>query len=138
MNIVNHQLLNQVLSSLSQAQIRFSDNLNDDLLSDGLIHRFKVAYDLSHKILKSHLNESRKNDKQISQMTFRELITEAHQRGILLSGWPEWQLYREQRVQTIEAFDQVATKKVLSIIPDFIKEVQFLYRKITHKEIEIR
>jgi len=80
MNIVNHQLLNQVLSSLSQAQIRFSDNLSDDLLSDGLIHRFKVAYDLSHKILKSHLNESRKNDKQISQMTFQELITEAHQR----------------------------------------------------------
>jgi hypothetical protein len=85
--------------------------------------------------LKSHLNESRKNDKQISQMTFQELITEAHQRGIVLNGWPEWQLYREQRVQTIEAFDQAATKKVLSIIPDFIREAQFLYRKITHKEI---
>ena len=132
MNIVNHQLLNQVLSSLSQAQIRFSDNLSDDLLSDGLIHRFKVAYDLSHKILKNHLNESRKNDKQISQMTFQFLITEAHQRGILLNGWPEWQLYREQRSKAIDTFDQNVTRRVLPIIPDFIKEVQLLYRKITH------
>ena len=130
MNIVNHQVLNQVLSSLSQAQLRFSDNLSDELLSDGLIHRFKVAYDLSHKILKRHLNESEENDKHISQMTFQELITEAHQRGIVLNGWPEWQLYREQRVQTIEAFDQAATKKVLSIIPDFIRKAQFLYRKV--------
>lgn len=90
-------MLNQVILSLSQAQIRFSNSLTDNLLSDGLIHRFKVAYDLSHKILKSYLNKNTENHKHISQITFQYLITEAHQRGIVFNGWSDWQLYREQR-----------------------------------------
>lgn len=138
MNIVSHKRLNKVISSLVKGQIRYNNNLGDDLLRDGLIQRFKVTYDLFHKILKTYLGITYENPKQINQMTFKDWITLAHERGIALNDWSMWQEYRDQRSRTIYSFDLTVANNVLSIIPDFVKEVEFIYSKIGNKLIEGR
>ena len=138
MNIVNHQLLNQVLSSLSQAQLRFSDNLSDELLSDGLIQRFEFTYELSHKMLKRYLEMSSPNPDEIDQMDFQNLIRTANEQGLLLSDWPVWRTYRDQRARTSHTYDQEVAEKVLTIIPQFLKEAQFLNSAISERIIEAK
>jgi nucleotidyltransferase substrate binding protein (TIGR01987 family) len=90
-----------------------------------VIHRFKVTYDLSHKILKTYLGVISENPKQINQMAFQNWITLAHESGIILNDWPMWQRYRDQRSRTLYSFDLTIANNVLSTISDFIKEVEF-------------
>jgi nucleotidyltransferase substrate binding protein (TIGR01987 family) len=138
MNIINLKRLNKVISSLVKGQIRYKNNLSDDLLRDGLIQRFKVTYDLSHKILKTYLGTTYENPQQVNQMVFKDWITLAHERGLVLNDWSMWQEFRDQRSRTIYSFDLTVANNVLSIIPSFVKEVEFLYSKIGNKLIEDR
>jgi nucleotidyltransferase substrate binding protein (TIGR01987 family) len=138
MNIVNLKHLNKVISALVKGQVRYNNNLSDDLLRDGLIQRFKVTYDLSHRILKTFIGTTYENPKQINQMVFKDWITLAHERGIVLNDWSLWREYREQRSKTIYSFDLTVANNVLSIVPDFVKEVDFLHSKISNKLIEGR
>ena len=125
MNAIDLNLLNIANLSLIKGQVRYNNNPFDDLLMDGVIHRFKVTYDLSHKILKTYLGVISENPKQINQMAFQNWITLAHESGIILNDWSMWQKYRDQRSRTLYSFDLTIANNVLSTISDFIKEVEF-------------
>lgn len=138
MTILDISSLKKAISKLDEGLARYNLNIGDDQLRDGLIQRFEFIYELSHKMLKRYLEMSSPNPDEIDQMDFQNLIRTANEQGLLLSDWPVWRTYRDQRARTIHTYDQEVAEKVLTIIPQFLKEAQFLNSAISERIIEAK
>lgn len=130
--------LKKAILKLDEGLIRYNLNIGDDQLRDGLIQRFEFTYELSHKMLKRYLELSSANPEEIDQMDFQSLIRTANEQGLLLSDWPVWRTYRDQRARTSHTYDQEVAEKVLTIIPQFLQEAQFLNNAISERLIEAK
>ena len=138
MTILDLSSLKKAISKLDEGLARYNLNIGDDQLRDGLIQRFEFTYELSHKMLKRYLEMSSPNPDEIDQMDFQNLIRTANEQGLLLSDWSVWRIYRDQRARTSHTYDQEVAEKVLTIIPQFLKEAQFLNSAISERIIEAK
>ncbi len=105
----------------------------DTEVRDGLIHRFKVTYDLAHRTLKRYLESSAPNPEEIDRMAFQDLIRTASEQGLLLGEWQDWKQYREMRSRTSHAYDEGMALQVVAGIPKFLLEVQHLLRSLRER-----
>ena len=138
MTILDLSSLKKAISKLDEGLARYNLNIGDDQLRDGLIQRFEFTYELSHKMLKRYLEMSSPNPDEIDQMDFQNLIRTANEQSLLLSDWPVWRTYRDQRARASHTYDQEVAEKVLTIIPQFLKEAQFLNSAISERIIEAK
>ena len=138
MTILDLSSLKKAISKLDEGLARYNLNIGDDQLRDGLIQRFEFTYELSHKMLKRYLEMSSPNPDEIDQMDFQNLIRTANEQGLLLSDRSVWRTYRDQRARTSHTYDQEVAEKVLTIIPQFLKEAQFLNSAISERIIEAK
>ena len=121
------------ISSLEKALFTLGEALevqkkasDDSLIRDACIQRFEYSYELSHKMLKRHLEATSANAAEIDKMTFQDLIRTGSERGLLLNGWKEWRHYRELRGATSHTYDESKANQVLEKIPAFYTEAQHL------------
>ncbi len=128
-------------SPLSKAVGQLESGLRDyermpdlTIVRDGLIQRFEFTYELSHKMLKRFLEATAANPVEIDQMTFQNLIREGEERGLLRSGWDVWSIFRRARGTTSHTYDESKALEVVAIIPDFLKEAQFLYDQLIARD----
>ena len=127
---LNVEPLINAAQRLEEGQARYQKDESDIQIRDGLVQRFEFTYELSHKMLKRYLELNSANPAQFDQMTFADLIRSGNEQGVLASDWMVWKNFREMRSSTSHAYDEAIALKVVSGIPDFLKEVKFLLHQL--------
>ena len=116
------------LNSLIDILVMYDNNPNDIVVRDATIQRFEYTYSLALKMLSRFVD---KESKEITHtMTFNQLIRTANQFGLLKSNLEIWDDYRQKRNSTSHTYDEAVAIKVMSIIPLFKDDAQFLLNKL--------
>jgi nucleotidyltransferase substrate binding protein (TIGR01987 family) len=118
--------LQNAVSRLAEGMARYEADTSDEQIRDGLIHRFKLAYELSHKMLKRFFERTAANPAQYDEMSFQDLIRSGNEQGLLRSGWDIWRNYRQARTDTRHTYNQSMALQVVAQLPDFLLEVRHL------------
>lgn len=122
--------LDRAIKRLSEGQTRYEKDISDTQIRDGLIQRFEFTYEISHKMLKRHLEATSANPAEFDDMSFQDLVRMGSERGLLLSGWPEWRNFRDMRAKTSHTYDEEIALEVVACIPAFQREAAFLFEKL--------
>lgn len=102
---------------------------------DACIQAFKYTYELCHKMLKRHLEQTESSVAEIDKMSFPDFIRKGAEKGLLLHSWDKWTTFRLARNKTSHTYDADAAIAVLEIIPDFLEEANYLLEQL-NKRIE--
>jgi len=105
---------------------RHAQNPGDDIVRDACIQRFEFTYELSHKMLKRFLEATSANPAEFDAMPFQDLIRTGSERGLLLSDWSRWKVFRIARSITSHTYDENKAREVFAIVPDFLAEALHL------------
>ena len=118
--------LENAVARLREGLARTAVEPADTQLRDGLIQRFEFTYELSHKMLKRHLEQSAANPQAYDAADFQYLVRSANEKGLLRSDWPVWRRFRELRGKTSHTYDEAVAKDVAAEIPAFLEEAAHL------------
>jgi nucleotidyltransferase substrate binding protein (TIGR01987 family) len=91
-------------------------------LRNSVIQCFEFTYELSHKMLKRHLEETSASPEEVDLGTFQNLIRTGNQKGLLRSDWLRWRTYRHARTDSSHTYNESKAEAVYSIAPDFLEE----------------
>jgi len=118
--------LERAIARLSEGLARYRQDISDDQIRDGLIQRFEVSYELSHRTLKRCLAALSGTPEQYDAMSFADLIRSGCDAGLLRSEWAVWKRFRERRSKSSHTDDVGVAMEVVAGIPDFLTEAEFL------------
>ncbi|MCY4524889.1 MAG: HI0074 family nucleotidyltransferase substrate-binding subunit, partial [Halobacteriovoraceae bacterium] len=127
------------LSSLENSVKKLEEGMNlfkkEDtaMFKESLIYRFQVSYDVCIKMIKRYLKEVSCNPGELAKMTFTQIVREANKTGIITHTLEKWKKYRECRSKVSHIDDEKIEKDILSIIPDFLKELSFVMAALKGK-----
>jgi nucleotidyltransferase substrate binding protein (TIGR01987 family) len=121
------------LSRLAEGYQRYQTDVSDIQIRDGLIKRYEFTYEISHKMLKRHLEMTSANPEVFDALSFADLIRTANEQSLLKSDWSAWKIFREMRAKTSHTYDEDIAQTVVKIIPAFIDEIEFLVRQFDQR-----
>lgn len=127
--------LENALARLEEGYLRYQTDLSDIQIRDGLVQRYKFAYEISHKMLKRYLEVNSPNPEIFDSMAFSDLIRSANEQGLLLSDWTQWKTYREMRAKTSHTYEEAVALEVVSVIPTFIAEAKALLFELLKRNV---
>jgi nucleotidyltransferase substrate binding protein (TIGR01987 family) len=125
--------LGSAIMQLRTGLATLSSDPADLLYRDGVIQRFEFTYGLCHKMLLRSLEQASPAQEEIAEMSFAALVRTGSEFGLLRSGWENWQRFREARNITSHTYDQAKAAQVLSVVPDFLGEAEFLYEQLQQR-----
>ena len=117
--------LRNALARLSEGYQRYQSDISDIQIRDGLIQRYEFTYEISHKMLKRHLEMTAANPEAFDALPFADLIRTGNEQSLLKSDWSAWKIFREMRALANNALEDKAALEIVRIIPLFIEEIQF-------------
>lgn len=120
-------------SRLREGLKRYQSDPADTQIRDGLIQRFEFTYELSHKMLRRHLEQAAANPEEFDGAEFSYLIRSGNEQGLLLSAWPVWRRFRELRGKTSHTYDEAIALEVVERIPAFIAEAEHLLQRLQER-----
>jgi nucleotidyltransferase substrate binding protein (TIGR01987 family) len=119
---------------LNEGWLRYQKDISDTQIRDGLIQRFEFTYEISHKMLKRHLEATSANPAEFDDMSFQDLIRSGSENRLLLGDWPEWRRYRDMRSKTSHTYDEKIALEVVAHIPGFLAEAVYLRDQIKARQ----
>jgi nucleotidyltransferase substrate binding protein (TIGR01987 family) len=125
--------LENAVSRLTEGLARYEKDITDTQIRDGLIQRFEFSYEISHKMLKRHLEAVSPTPEQFDAMAFADLIRSANEQGLLLGDWSAWKIYREMRSKTSHTYDEEIAIAVVQSIPAFLEEARHLLKQLQER-----
>ncbi len=125
--------LENAVSRLTEGLARYEKDITDTQIRDGLIQRFEFSYEISHKMLKRHLEAVSPTPEQFDAMAFADLIRSANEQGLLLGDWSAWKIYREMRSKTSHTYDAEIAIEVVQGIPAFLEEARHLLKQLQER-----
>jgi nucleotidyltransferase substrate binding protein (TIGR01987 family) len=125
--------LEKAVSRLTEGLARYEKDITDTQIRDGLIQRFEFSYEISHKMLKRHLEAVSPTPEQFDAMAFADLIRSANEQGLLLGDWSAWRIYREMRSKTSHTYDEEIAIEVVQGIPAFLEEARHLLKQLQER-----
>lgn len=125
-------LVNAV-NRLAEGLARYEKDITDTQIRDGLIQRFEFSYELSHKMLKRHIEAVSANPAEVDTMTFQDLIRTGSEQGLLLSGWDKWREFRQARTDTSHTYDEDKALNVVVHLPAFLDEARYLLKQLQER-----
>ncbi len=128
-------VLTNALNRLVEGNVRYLKDINDTQIRDGLIQRYEFTYEITHKILKRHLELKSLNPEVFDAMAFSDLIRTGNEQSLLQNDWTKWKIFREMLSKSSHTYDEQIAKEVVSIIPDFIDEAKFLLTQVENKNV---
>jgi nucleotidyltransferase substrate binding protein (TIGR01987 family) len=93
---LNFPSLEKATQNFERAITRAKRNESDSELRDAVIQRFEYTYELCWKMLKRQMELEASSPTNIDQLSFRDLIREAAEKGFI-NDPPAWFIYREVR-----------------------------------------
>lgn len=124
--------LHKAIGRLDVALKRHHGDPTDEEVRDSVIQRFEFTYDLSHKMMRRVL-AAISADADAAQMTFPDLVRTAWEQGLVATGWPAWQGYREMRNITSHTYDVDKAVAVVAKIPAFLDDARFLAERLRER-----
>ena len=134
-NKLDLSTLHKALGRLDEGYQRYLLDVRDLQIRDGLIQRYEFTYEISHKMLKRHLEMTSPNPEIFDAMPFADLIRTGKELSILKSDWSAWKLFREIRAKTSHTYDEDIAQTVVQVIPDFIHEARYLAQQLELRQI---
>ena len=125
--------LANAVNRLAAGLARYETDITDTQIRDGLIHRFKFSYEVSHKTLKRHLEAVSPTPEQFDAMAFADQIRSGNEQGLLLGDWSKWRSYRETRSKTSHTYDDKFAIEVVRGIPAFLDETRYLLNQLQER-----
>ncbi|MCF8164951.1 MAG: nucleotidyltransferase substrate binding protein [Sulfuritalea sp.] len=125
--------LENAVSRLTEGLARYEKDITDTQIRDGLIQRFEFSYEISHKMLKRHLEAVSPTPEQFDAMAFADLIRSANEQGLLLGDWSAWKIYREMHSKTSHTYDEEIAIEVVHSIPAFLEEARHLLKQLQER-----
>jgi nucleotidyltransferase substrate binding protein (TIGR01987 family) len=125
--------LEKAVSRLTEGLARYEKDITDTQIRDGLIQRFEFSYEISHKMLKRHLEAVSPTPEQFDAMAFADLIRSANEQALLLGDWSAWKIYREMRSKTSHTHDEEIAIEVVHSIPAFLEEARHLLKQLQER-----
>ena len=125
--------LENAVNRLTEGLARYEKDITDTQIRDGLIHRFEFIYEISHKMLKRHLEAVSPTPEQFDAMAFADLIRSANEQGLLLGDWSSWKIYREMRSKTSHTYNEEIAIEVVQGIPAFLIEARHLLKQLQER-----
>lgn len=115
---------------LQEMLARYNKEHEDEAVRDSVIQRFEFTYSIALKTLRKYFIERAFVLEEVNQMSFNEMIRTASQLNLLVSNLEKWTVYREMRNMTSYTYDEEIALQVVSIIPDFSKEIAYLITRL--------
>ena len=125
--------LENAVSRLTEGLARYEKDITDTQIRDGLIQRFEFSYEISHKMLKRHLEAVSPTPEQFDAMAFADLIRSANEQGLLLGDWSAWKIFSEMRSKTSHTYDEEIAIAVVHSIPAFLEEARHLLKQLQER-----
>ncbi|MEY3518599.1 MAG: hypothetical protein RLZ89_1459 [Pseudomonadota bacterium] len=125
--------LRNALARLAEGYQRYQTDVSDIQIRDGLIQRYEFTYEISHKMLKRHLEMTAANPEAFDALPFADLIRRGNEQSLLKSDWSAWKIFREMRAKTSHTYDEHIAQTVVQVIPAFIEEIEFLVRQLDQR-----
>ena len=125
--------LENAVNRLTEGLARYEKDISDTQIRDGLIQRFEFSYEISHKMLKRHLEAVSPTPEQFDAMAFADLIRSANEQALLLGDWSAWKIYREMRSKTSHTYDEEIAIEVVHSIPAFLEEARHLLKQLQER-----
>ncbi len=125
--------LSNVVNRLAEGLARYEKDITDTQIRDGLIQRFEFSYEISHKMLKRHLEAASPTPDQFDGMAFADIIRSGNELGVLLGDWSKWKNYREMRSKTSHTYDEEVATMVVQWIPEFLEEARYLLKQLQER-----
>lgn len=125
--------LANAVNRLAEGLARYEKDITDTQIRDGLIQRFEFSYEISHKMLKRHLEMVSPTPEQFDGMAFADLIRSGNEQGLLLGDWSKWRNYREMRGKTSHTYDEEIAIEVVQGIPAFLEEARYLLQQLQER-----
>lgn len=126
--------LEKALSSLEQAIARSQRQPTDEEVRDSVIQRFEYSYELSWKMLKRQLEMDSPTPVSIDAMSFKEMIREAAERG-LINNPESWFEYRRQRNLTSHTYNETKARQVYQTALVFIQDAKTLLQNLKQRNV---
>ena len=123
--------LRNALARLKEGSARYKSDVSDIQIRDGLIQRYEFTYEISHKMLKRHLEMTSANPEAFDALPFADLIRTGNEQSLLKSDWTAWKVFREMRALANNALEDQAALEIVKVIPIFIEEIQFFIRQLS-------
>ena len=101
-----------------------------DMLEDSCIKRFEYTLEIARKLMKKVLKKTYglPEEELTVNNTFRLM-----QGYSFIQNWENWKDYNEKRNNTAHEYDLNKSRKLIEIIPQFIKDTEFLINKFEEK-----
>ena len=125
----------RALASLERAITRSTAAPKDEEVRDAVIQRFEYSYELSWKMLKRHLEQVVPDPGAVDQWSFRELIREAAERGLIAAVEP-WIEYRYQRNMTAHVYADEKARRVYASAQSFIIDAKALLTEVERRNVD--
>lgn len=113
-------------NSLKEILIRYKKEYLDLAIRDAVIQRFEYTYSLTLKMLRRYLELSLDEPIAVDGMDFNAVIRKSSEMGLILNDLEKWNNYRLARNLTSHTYDENKAIEVVSVVPEFEKEVDFL------------
>jgi len=117
--------LDSLLFAIERTERERADDIVDDMLRDSVIQRFEYTYELCWKMLKRRLEMDVPSPESIDAMSFREMIREGAERG-MIDDPLVWFEYRQKRNLTTHTYDETVAKDVYLAAVAFAGDAQTL------------
>jgi len=125
--------LKKAVDRLREGLERYERNTEDIQIRDGLIQRFEVTYEQSHKMLRRYLRMTSGSPDEYADADFQFVIRSGNERGLLLGEWADWKKYRELRAKASHTYDEDIAREVAGSIPVFLREAEALLERLQAK-----
>jgi nucleotidyltransferase substrate binding protein (TIGR01987 family) len=89
--------LRNALARLKEGYARYESDVIDIQIRDGLIQRYEFTYEISHKMLKRHLEMTSANPEAFDALPFADMVCTGNEQSLLKSDWTTWKVFREMR-----------------------------------------
>lgn len=117
----------------SQSQMAKDDPGLFEQLRNSVIKCFDFTYEISHKMLRRHLENTAASHDEFDLSVFQNLIRTGNEKGLLRSDWSRWKEYRQARTDSSHTYDLARADAVYQVAPDFLQEASFLFKKLTER-----
>ncbi len=122
--------LKSALQTLKTSMEKLDENKTCDfvdMLEDSCIKRFEYTLEIARKTMKRVLKKIYgKNEEELTvNNTFR--FMEGYK---FIDNWENWQQYYEKRNNTAHEYNLEKSRKLLEIIPAFIKDTEVLVKNL--------
>ena len=138
MSEINTEYLQRCLDTLKKSYEMIKsvqeNTIEYEMYRNSLVKGFEMTLEQSGNLLKKKLNPYFASKKAVDNLSFKDIFRNASKHGLLNeTSLNNWFKYRDNRNNTAHDYGQAFAEQTLTLIEDFINDVQEL-KKIIDNE----